>query len=64
MTEPRNPPAASVPTIVLTRAQPVAIAITNRTREQTSIHWHGIALADSYYDGGSGMGMTMHGERM
>src|SRR6185437_14941983 len=49
------------PTIVLTRGDPVAIAVTNHTREQTSIHWHGIALADSYYDGGSGMGMAMPG---
>jgi len=52
------------PTIVLTQAQPVAIAVVNRTREQTSMHWHGIALDDSYYDGGSGMGMAMNGERM
>ncbi len=52
------------PSIVLTRGQPVAIAVTNKTREQTSIHWHGIALEDSYYDGGSGMGMPMHGERV
>ncbi len=52
------------PLIVLTRGQPVAIAVTNRTREQTSVHWHGIALEDSYSDGGSGMGMPMPGERM
>jgi FtsP/CotA-like multicopper oxidase with cupredoxin domain len=54
------------PPIVLTRGEPVAIDITNRTHEQTSFHWHGIALADSYYDGGAGMGMgmAMNGERM
>jgi manganese oxidase len=52
------------PPIVLTRGQPVAIAVTNHTREQTSVHWHGIAMDDSYYDGGSGMGMPMRGERM
>jgi FtsP/CotA-like multicopper oxidase with cupredoxin domain len=52
------------PPIVLTRGQPVAIAVLNHTLEQTSVHWHGIALEDSYYDGGSGMGMAMHGERM
>jgi len=54
------------PPIVLTRDEPVAIDITNRTHEQTSFHWHGIALADSYYDGGAGMGvdMPMNGERM
>ncbi|HEY1655983.1 MAG TPA: multicopper oxidase domain-containing protein [Candidatus Tumulicola sp.] len=49
------------PPIVLTRDEPVAIAITNRTQEQTSVHWHGIALEDSYYDGGSAMGMAMSG---
>ena len=50
------------PTIVLRRDEPVAIAVTNRLGEQTSMHWHGIALQDSYYDGGAGMGampMTM-----
>jgi hypothetical protein len=47
------------PPIVLTRGEPVAIAITNNTRESTSIHWHGIALQNSYYDGGSGMAMPM-----
>lgn len=52
------------PTIVLTRGEPVAIAVTNRAHEQTSIHWHGIALADSYYDGGAGMGMAMPGQRV
>jgi len=52
------------PPIVLTRGQPVAIAVINQTHEQTSVHWHGIALQDSYYDGGAGMGMAMMGERM
>ncbi len=54
------------PPIVLTRGEPVAIHITNHTREQTSFHWHGIALSDSYFDGGAGMGMGMgmNGERM
>lgn len=52
------------PTIVLTRGEPVAIAVTNHMAEGTSMHWHGIALDNSYYDGGSGMGMAMHGERM
>ncbi len=52
------------PPIVLTRGQPVAITVTNRTREQTSVHWHGVALGDSYFDGGSGMGMPMPGERI
>jgi manganese oxidase len=52
------------PSIVLTRGEPVAIAVVNHTLEQTSMHWHGIALDDSYYDGGAGMGMAMRGERM
>jgi FtsP/CotA-like multicopper oxidase with cupredoxin domain len=47
------------PPIVLTRGEPVAIAVTNNTRESTSIHWHGIALQNSYYDGGSGMAMPI-----
>ncbi len=52
------------PPIVLTRGQPVAITVLNRTFEETSVHWHGIALQDSYYDGGAGMGMAMKGDRM
>jgi FtsP/CotA-like multicopper oxidase with cupredoxin domain len=44
------------PPIVLRRGEPVAIAVTNHLNEQTSMHWHGIALQDSYYDGGAGMG--------
>ncbi len=38
------------PPIVLTRGQPVEIEVTNRTKDQTGIHWHGIEL-ESYYDG-------------
>jgi len=38
------------PPIVLTRGEPVAITIVNRTREPTSVHWHGIEL-ESYFDG-------------
>ncbi|MBC5799573.1 MAG: multicopper oxidase domain-containing protein [Candidatus Eremiobacteraeota bacterium] len=49
------------PPIVLTQGRPVAIAVTNRMDEATSVHWHGIALQDSYYDGGAGMGMSMDG---
>jgi FtsP/CotA-like multicopper oxidase with cupredoxin domain len=52
------------PLILLTRGVPVAIAVANHTLEQTSMHWHGVALEDSYYDGGAGMGMPMPGERM
>jgi len=43
------------PTMVLTRNQPVAIHITNRLDEATSVHWHGIEL-ESYYDGVPGWG--------
>jgi FtsP/CotA-like multicopper oxidase with cupredoxin domain len=43
------------PTLVLTRNQPVAIHITNRLDEPTSVHWHGIEL-ESYYDGVPGWG--------
>jgi FtsP/CotA-like multicopper oxidase with cupredoxin domain len=52
------------PAIVLTQGQPVAINVINRTFEETSVHWHGVALQDSYYDGGAGMGMAMKGDRM
>ena len=52
------------PPIVLTRGRPVAIAVTNRMDEATSVHWHGVALQDSYYDGGAGMGMAMGGGHM
>ncbi len=46
------------PPIVLTQGAPVAIAVTNHMSESTSIHWHGIALENSYFDGGAGMGMA------
>jgi FtsP/CotA-like multicopper oxidase with cupredoxin domain len=53
------------PPIVLVQGRPVAIAVTNHMDETTSVHWHGIALQDSYYDGGAGMGMAaMSGGRM
>ena len=38
------------PPIVLTRGQPVEIAVENRLPQSTSVHWHGIEL-ESYYDG-------------
>ena len=47
-----QPDAAAVgPPIVLTRGMPAAIDVTNRLDEPTAVHWHGIELADSYYDG-------------
>jgi FtsP/CotA-like multicopper oxidase with cupredoxin domain len=46
----RGAVSAPGPALVLTRGEPVAIHITNRLTEPTSIHWHGIEL-QSYYDG-------------
>jgi FtsP/CotA-like multicopper oxidase with cupredoxin domain len=43
------------PPIVLTRGEPVEIAIENRLPQATTVHWHGIEL-ESYYDGVSGWG--------
>ena len=40
---------------MLKRDEPTSIEIVNRTREDTSVHWHGIEL-DSYYDGVPGWG--------
>jgi FtsP/CotA-like multicopper oxidase with cupredoxin domain len=42
--------SAPGPALVLTRGEPVAIRVTNRLNEPTSVHWHGIEL-QSYYDG-------------
>jgi FtsP/CotA-like multicopper oxidase with cupredoxin domain len=42
------------PPIVLTRNVPVAIDVTNRLDEATAVHWHGMELTDSYYDGVAG----------
>lgn len=36
--------------VVLTRGEPVEITVVNRSREQVTVHWHGIEL-ESYYDG-------------
>lgn len=43
------------PPIVLTRGQPVEIAVENQLPQSTSVHWHGIEL-ESYYDGVPGWG--------
>jgi FtsP/CotA-like multicopper oxidase with cupredoxin domain len=43
------------PTIFLTRGEPAAIEVVNRSGEPTGVHWHGIEL-DSYYDGAIGVG--------
>jgi FtsP/CotA-like multicopper oxidase with cupredoxin domain len=39
-----------VPTLVLTRDEPVRIWVVNKMSNEAAIHWHGIEL-DSYYDG-------------
>lgn len=57
-----NENAAIGPPIVLTRGVPAEIDVTNTLREPTAIHWHGIELADSYYDGV--MGISGYGERV
>jgi FtsP/CotA-like multicopper oxidase with cupredoxin domain len=47
-------PGAVGPAIVLVRGVPVAIDVTNRTSVPTTVHWHGIELQNSYYDGAAG----------
>jgi manganese oxidase len=49
------------PVLVLTRGEPTAITIVNRTTEPTAVHWHGIEL-ESYYDGVIGFGGTPGGK--
>lgn len=44
-------PGALGPVIVLTQGVPVAITVQNRLREATAVHWHGIEMLDSYFDG-------------
>jgi FtsP/CotA-like multicopper oxidase with cupredoxin domain len=39
-----------VPTLVLTKGEPVRIWVVNKMSNEAAIHWHGIEL-DSYYDG-------------
>jgi FtsP/CotA-like multicopper oxidase with cupredoxin domain len=52
---PSSPPERATPqligpAIVLTRGQPVEIELVNRSKQPTTVHWHGIEL-ESYYDG-------------
>jgi FtsP/CotA-like multicopper oxidase with cupredoxin domain len=47
-------PGAIGPPIVLTHGVPVAIDVLNELSEPTSVHWHGMELQDSYYDGVAG----------
>ncbi len=42
------------PPIVLTQGVPVAIDVENHLAEPTAVHWHGMELGDSYYDGVGG----------
>lgn len=39
------------PELDLVRGEPVAITIVNRLDRPTTVHWHGIEIQDSYYDG-------------
>jgi FtsP/CotA-like multicopper oxidase with cupredoxin domain len=39
------------PTLVLRRGEPVRVTLVNHLREPTAVHWHGIELKDSYFDG-------------
>jgi FtsP/CotA-like multicopper oxidase with cupredoxin domain len=47
-------PGAVGPPIVLTRGVSYAIDVTNRLKEPTAVHWHGMELQNSYYDGVAG----------
>src|SRR5262249_5674214 len=49
-TKPQMSTGLTGPVVVLKQNQPVEIAVVNKLKEATSIHWHGIEL-ESYYDG-------------
>lgn len=51
-------PGAIGPPLVLARGVPVAIDVTNHLSEPTTVHWHGIELQNSYYDGAPGFSGT------
>lgn len=42
------------PPLILTRGVTTAVDVTNLLHEPTAVHWHGMELADSFYDGVSG----------
>ena len=46
-----SPVSSPGPALVLERGRPVEIAIRNDLAHATSVHWHGIELESSYYDG-------------
>jgi FtsP/CotA-like multicopper oxidase with cupredoxin domain len=52
---PPAPDSTEIPgsLLVLTRGEPTDLVVTNRLREPTAIHWHGIEL-ESYSDGVAG----------
>jgi FtsP/CotA-like multicopper oxidase with cupredoxin domain len=54
--------SAPGPALVLERGRPVEIAIRNDLKHATSVHWHGIELENSYYDGVPHWGID--GDRM
>jgi FtsP/CotA-like multicopper oxidase with cupredoxin domain len=42
------------PMLLLSRGEPTNIEVVNRSTEPTTVHWHGIEVDDSYYDGAAG----------
>jgi FtsP/CotA-like multicopper oxidase with cupredoxin domain len=42
------------PPLIMTRGVTTAVDVTNLLREPTAVHWHGVELADSFYDGVAG----------
>jgi FtsP/CotA-like multicopper oxidase with cupredoxin domain len=46
-----SPVSAPGPALVLERGRPVEITIHNALTHATSVHWHGIEVQSSYYDG-------------
>jgi len=42
------------PLLLLTRGEATNIEVVNRSTEPTTVHWHGIEVDDSYYDGAAG----------
>jgi FtsP/CotA-like multicopper oxidase with cupredoxin domain len=42
------------PLLLLTRGEQTSIEVVNRSTEPTTVHWHGIEVDDSYYDGAAG----------
>ena len=46
------------PLLLLTRGEPTSIEVVNRSTEPTTVHWHGIEIGDSYYDGAAGWSGT------